>query len=841
MTAGKTTPTYLSIWVAILAIAALSMQTHPAFRVNAFNNANVVIRSTPSALAFQKAPSVAEEVKNAKDKASAATDNAAGLMTPEDEDILFGSDASQRNPPYPGKHRRKNRSGNLLGDPTAKLNELDYSSTDPLINKLRTIRETKLQNCPQLWTELAEVNPNGVALIDDHLCDKEAINLSFAQMNTIVNRAALAFGRMGLSKGNHVAILAENSARWLQVDHGIQRAGGVSAVRGADAPLDELRYIYEHSDSAGIVVLQGPRLLNKLLKDAKNPEGGGDGDGDSCLGLSNESHGPVRNVVLMHREKKTRADLDKIMEDCGNEISISFWEDLLETEAQNAEDIKPSDFPAIGKEDVATIVYTSGTTGRPKGVMLTHGNLLHQISHRLAPSQPYEETEPLPGETMVSLLPVWHITERSFELWMLSRGCKVVYSSIRYFKNDMAKHKPEWLVLVPRVLEKIAQGVQDKFASGSAAVKALSKLFTKTGQLGAKNAAVAKGLAVGEKDEPSPLQRFVSKMIYTSLKPINLVGNKLVWSKVQDGFGGNLKTIISGGSALAGSLETFYQTAGFDVIVGYGLTECAPLLAHRRLDGNLVTAGCCGKACYDTEVRVVDPESRATANSDRPALPDGEVGVVIGRGPQIMKGYYKNPKATAEAIDEYGWFDSGDLGRINPATGDLILTGRVKDTIVLSNGENIEPTPLEDAILGGSNGLIEQVMLTGQDGRRLIAIAVLSPTELAEAGYLSKDFAKRLQEANEQINDPKCEPEDCSVASALLRKASEDLRSDAELTKMLGKLASDSTTDGFRAFERVNDVYLTMEPFAMVNGQLTQSYKVKRDSVFERYGSELSE
>lgn len=713
-----------------------------------------------------------------------------------------------------------------------KLNELDHSSTDPLINKLRTIRDSKLESCPQLWTELADVNPDGIALVDDHLCDDQKISLTFKDMNGIVNQAALAFGRMGLIKGQHVTILAENSARWLQVDHGIQRAGGVSAVRGADAPLDELRYIYEHSDSAGIAVLQGPRLLNKLLKDAENLEGS-----DSCLGLSNESNGPVRSVVLMHREKKTNADLESIMEKCNNQIQISFWDDLVQQEESNAAKLKPSDFPKITKDDLATIVYTSGTTGSPKGVMLTHGNLLHQTSHRLGPSKPYEETEPLPGETMVSLLPVWHITERSFELWMLCRGCKVVYSSIRYFKNDMAKHKPEWLVLVPRVLEKIASGVQDKFAKGSLPVKVLSKFFTSTGKIRAKNAALSKGLAVG--DEPSGLQRLLSKAAVATVTPLNLVGDKLVWSKVQDGFGGNLKTIISGGSALAGSLESFYETAGFNVIVGYGLTECAPLLAHRRLDGNLVTAGCCGKACYDTEVRVVDPESVATSESDRPALPDGEVGVVIGRGPQVMKGYYKNPEATAKAIDRYGWFDSGDLGRINPATGDLILTGRVKDTIVLSNGENIEPIPLEDVILGGANGLIEQIMLTGQDGRRLIAIAVLSPTELAASGYLSEDDAKLLQEANELINDPKCNSEDYAVSSALLQKFSEQLRSNSELQKSLENLASAATTEGFRNFERVNTVYPTLEPFAMVNLQLTQSYKVKRDSVFERYSSEL--
>ena len=115
--------------------------------------------------------------------------------------------------------------------------------------------------------------------------------------------------------------------------------------------------------------------------------------------------------------------------------------------------------------------------------MLTHGNLLHQTEHRLGPSRPYEDSEALPGECMLALLPVWHITERTFELWMISRGCFVVYSSIRTFKPDLAKHRPQWLVLVPRVLEKVAMGVQDKFSSGSVAVKALSKLFTTTGNI----------------------------------------------------------------------------------------------------------------------------------------------------------------------------------------------------------------------------------------------------------------------------------------------------------------------------------------------------------------------
>jgi long-chain acyl-CoA synthetase len=392
------------------------------------------------------------------------------------------------------------------------------------------------------------------------------------------------------------------------------------------------------------------------------------------------------------------------------------------------------------------------------------------------------------------------------------------------------------MVLVPRVLEKIASGVQDKFSSGSAAVKILSTFFTSVGKSRAKHTKIVKGMVVA--DEPvGALERLASRLALMALTPIHVVGNKLVWSKVQDGFGGRLKVIISGGSALAGGLETFYETAGMTVCVGYGLTECSPLISYRRSDANLVTGGCAGKACLDTELRIVDP---GTVVGDRPrsALPDGTAGLVIAKGPQVMKGYYKNKEATDKAIDKFGWFDTGDLGRINPATGDLILTGRAKDTIVLSNGENIEPVPIEDAIMGASS-LIDQVMLTGQDGRSLIAITVLNPAELANAGLMDRKQAQQLQDASDGVNDPKCTENDCVTYCKLLNDAAPSLRSNKDLRTAVADVFRTATAD-FRQWEKVNDFHLTLEPFAMANGQLTQSYKVKRDQVMQRYQNELA-
>jgi long-chain acyl-CoA synthetase len=156
-----------------------------------------------------------------------------------------------------------------------------------------------------------------------------------------------------------------------------------------------------------------------------------------------------------------------------------------------------------------------------------HGNLLHQTGHQLAPSRPNQETEPIPGETAISILPVWHITECMFELGLLSHGCSVAYLSICSFKNDLAKHKPVRLVLVPHALEKIAIDMQNKFSSGSPAVKTLAKLFTETGQLQATHTKVAKGLVVANKP-PSVIQKSKSKAIMASLAPVNALGDNLV-------------------------------------------------------------------------------------------------------------------------------------------------------------------------------------------------------------------------------------------------------------------------------------------------------------------------
>eukprot|EP00984_Skeletonema_dohrnii_P031749 scaffold24671_cov94-Skeletonema_dohrnii-CCMP3373.AAC.2 len=285
-------------------------------------------------------------------------------------------------------------------------------------------------------------------------------------------------------------------------------------------------------------------------------------EGLEGIGLSNK-HGPASTIVLMHREGLDDADIESLSSSLG--IRVLCLADIM----NNSKPVSVSALPILTSDTLATIVYTSGTTGRPKGVMLSHGNLLHQITLRFAPSKPYNKSEPLPDDIMVTMLPVWHITERAAELCMFSRGCKLVYSSVKHLKADLALHKPHWMMLVPRVLEKISLGVQEKFAKKSKLARMMIHVFTMVAAKKNEHLKIAKGQVIGEK-KPNPLRRLYARCVATLLTPLDLLGTALVWRKVKQALGGRQKLIVSGGSALSGKVEDFFSNVGVLLIVGYG-------------------------------------------------------------------------------------------------------------------------------------------------------------------------------------------------------------------------------------------------------------------------------
>jgi long-chain acyl-CoA synthetase len=272
--------------------------------------------------------------------------------------------------------------------------------------------------------------------------------------------------------------------------------------------------------------------------------------------------------------------------------------------------------------------------------------------------------------------------------------------------------------------------------------------------------------------------------------PLHALAGKLFWPKVrQQLVGGALRAAISGGGALALHVDGFFEAIGIDLLVGYGLTETSPVLTCRRPWSN--RRGSAGQPLPGTAIRIVDSESRQT-------LAIGERGLVLARGPQVMAGYWRKPEASAKVLDDAGWFNTGDLGLLL-VDGTLLLTGRAKDTIVLSSGENIEPSPLEEALL--ASDWIEQVMLVGQDRKQLGALIVSRPEPLAAFAA-----AAGLPEAMEP---------------ALLRA----------LTRDCNRLLA--ARPGARPDERLAGVTL-VEPFTLENGLLTQTLKQRRDRIAAR-------
>ncbi len=390
--------------------------------------------------------------------------------------------------------------------------------------------------------------------------------------------------------------------------------------------------------------------------------------------------------------------------------------------------------PSPGPEDVASVIYTSGTTGRPKGVTLVHRNFLHQLRVLPAP------LDFRPEDALLVMLPPWHCFERIVEYVGLATGGVLNHSHPRHLKEHIAAVRPAWMASVPRVWEMILS------LSG----------WTRLAPRDPARAAKA----------------------------------------LQAALGGRIRCAVAGGGRVSEALDKAYNDSGVRFLVGYGLTETAPVLTVRLPEEN--RPGTIGKAVAETEIRIVDRETGA------PAGP-GLSGVVQARGPQVMKGYWKDPELTARAVSPDGWFDTGDLGLLGP-DGDLEFRGRVKDTIALRGGEKVEPQPLEDRLSGSP--FVEQAVVVGQDQKVLGALLV---------------------------------PRREAARAEVLRRAPGEAPGPADLESLLRSECARLLTEeaGFMAHERVVRVAILEEPFTLENGLLTATLKVRRAEVLERYAERI--
>jgi long-chain acyl-CoA synthetase len=619
-------------------------------------------------------------------------------------------------------------------------------------NYNRTVNYLERQSLAEIWPIAADKFRDVVALFAPHL--KPQVSITYREMYRQILAVATGLQTLGVQPRKAVAMFADNSPRWFIADQGTMMAGAFNAVRSSQAETQELFSILDNSQSTTLIV-EDLQTLQKL--------------GAKLY--------PQINLVILLSDETAPAE---------SPVRTLNFTELLAVggEFQN---------PQLRPDDLATLIYTSGTSGNPKGVMLTHANLLHQI-HAAA-----TVIQPLPGDRILSILPSWHSYERTCEYYLLSQGCSQTYTNIRYLKQDLKDYKPNYMVAVPRLWESIYEGAQKQFRDQSAKKqKLVNFFFEKSGKYIAARR-IVQGLDIDKQMNPGGT--LAARLQCAALAPIHQLGEKLVYSKVRAATGGEIRQVISGGGALPKHIDNFFEIIGVSILVGYGLTETAPITNVRRPWRNLRPTS--GQPLPGTEIKIVD------LDSGKP-LPIGQKGLVLIRGPQIMKGYYRNLEATAQAIDSAGWFNSGDLGMLTPQ-GDLTITGRAKDTIVLSNGENIEPQSIEDACL--YSPYIDQIMLVGQDAKSLGALIVPNQEALANWGKLQ---GEPWSEGN--LSDPRLE--------SLIK---------ADLIKLV------QNRPGYRSDDRIGVFKLIEEPFSVENGLLTQSLKLRRHVVMERYQAMINE
>jgi long-chain acyl-CoA synthetase len=584
--------------------------------------------------------------------------------------------------------------------------------------------------------------PNLVALVDRQVKEQGALpalkhkrdgrwqDVSWAELSRRARDVSDGLASLGVGRGDRVAILGDTNLEWMLADLGILGAGAVTATIYQSNQPEECRYILEHS-GARLVFCDSAAQVAKVraVKD-RLPK----------LEGVVRAQGPAADAF-----ERTLGDLERAGEAWRREHPRAHEERVA----------------GIGPDDVATLIYTSGTTGNPKGVVLTHGNWTYE-------GAAVEEIRVIgPGDVILLFLPMAHSFAKVIQAAWLATGCACAFvESLDKIMDNASEIGPTVMPAVPRIFEKAYNTVVSK---GYAAPGLKGKLF---------KLAMASFEAYAEAKEQG--------REYSSFGL--LVGRKLVFPKLaaalNERFGGRMRFFVSGGAPLAPRIAWFFDTLGFTILEGYGLSESSAASFVNRPGANRI--GTVGPPVPGTEVKIAD---------------DGEI---LIRGPGVMKGYWNDPAATAEALRD-GWLLTGDIGRLED--GRLKITDRKKDLIVTAGGKNVAPQNLENE-LKASDPLLSQVMVHGD--RRKFLSAILT---------LNAENARKW--ATEQGIPATAALHDHPVMIARIQKTIDAVNS---------RQASYATIKRFA---------LAPADFTQESGELTPTLKVKRKVVTQRYNDVL--
>ncbi len=550
---------------------------------------------------------------------------------------------------------------------------------------------------------------------------------TWAQMDRQVARWQAALEKDGLKPGDRVAVMLRNSPEWVMFDQAALGLGLVVVPLYTQDRADNVAYIINNADCKVLLV-----------------------EGDEQWQSLRDVVGELRSVLRFLTVNAPQS--------AAGDARLKWIGEWLPDDGGATRHLsRPGN-------TLATIVYTSGTTGRPKGVMLSHDNILSNTASALTVLATGHD------DIFMSFLPLSHTFERTCGYYLtVMSGSTVAYArSIPQLAEDLQTVRPTMLVSVPRIYERIWGAIRAKLEEGPPLRK---KLFMLAADVGYARFEHAQGRAPWQ---PSFL-----------LWPLL---NKLVASKVLARLGGRLRYALSGGAALPPEISRIFIGLGLPILQGYGLTETSPIASANRPENNIPAS--VGQPIPGVQVKI------------------GDKNAVMIKGPNVMMGYWNNEEATRAMIEADGWLNSGDIGRIGDQ-GHVFITGRLKEIIVLSNGEKVPPNDMEAAIM--RDPLFEQVILLGEGKPFLTVMTVLNADRwhklAAEAGIDSRNETLLRSEHAEQL---------------ILQRVSTQI---AE----------------FPGYAQVRRITATLEPWTVENGLMTPTMKLRRAKVLEKFNAEIDQ
>ncbi len=552
------------------------------------------------------------------------------------------------------------------------------------------------------------------------------VPISTEEFGIKVRHFSLGLKELGLNPEDKLVILSETRPEWVMTDIANLCAGGITVPIYPSLIAEQIKYIVENSD-AKIVVYSDSEQGDKVAEIRAD--------------FSNVTH----YVTFESEAPDGVLTFDQVLEK-GKEI-FEESPDLFDKAASLA---KP--------DTLASILYTSGTTGVPKGVMLTHNNFISNVKGIT------DVIEFSKKDTVLSWLPLSHSFERIATYTYLYKGCSIAYAeNMLTVGQNMLEVQPTVVIGVPRLFEKVYSAVMDNVLASPPLKRKIFFWATKVGrEFGQKTL----------RGEPIP------KFLELKRK----IAHKLVFSKIIAKTGGRIRFFVSGAAPLSKDIAELFYAMGLIVLEGYGLTETSPIISANRLEK--IKFGSVGPPIPDVEVKIAE---------------DGEI---LARGPNIMRGYYKMEEETREAIKD-GWFYTGDIGH-QDEDGFIFITDRKKDIIVTAGGKNVAPQPIENVLK--TNTYVTDVLVIG-DRRKFMSALVVPNFE-------------KLEEYAKFNNIP--------------YKDKQDLMKNEDIVKFL-EAEIDRATPNLASYEKVKKIALLDREFTIADGEITPTFKIKRNIVEKKY------